>query len=197
MRRQQKGRSRSNGRNPAATRAALAEAARLAFLTDGYERTDTNRIARAAGFAPQTFYRHFEDKRAVFLEVYRQWVAEGVGAVLKEPTPTAAARRLIDEHTRMQLFRRTLRNLSAIDPEVQKVRAEQRSAQLASLLAKHPAVATQRIGELLAWLLSIERWVDALVEGELKDFDLSRAEATKILIRMIGRLFEPDVNGSL
>src|SRR5271156_3112848 len=60
-------------RDPAATAKALLDAAEREFNARGFDGTDSNRIARAAGFAPQTFYRHFPDKRAVFLAVYERW----------------------------------------------------------------------------------------------------------------------------
>ena len=39
------------------------------FIESGYAGTDTNRIARRAGFAPQTFYRWFADKTAILRAV--------------------------------------------------------------------------------------------------------------------------------
>src|SRR4051812_9867208 len=55
-------------RERGAGREALLEAARAEFDESGFEGTDTNRIARRAGYAPQTFYRHFTDKTAIFIE---------------------------------------------------------------------------------------------------------------------------------
>ena len=43
-----------------ATRERLIRAALRAFGRGGFQGTDSNRIARAAGFAPQTFYRWFD-----------------------------------------------------------------------------------------------------------------------------------------
>jgi AcrR family transcriptional regulator len=60
-------------RNPEETRARLVDAAEAEFNAHGFDGTDTNRIARRAGYAPQTFYRHFADKTAVFLAVYDRW----------------------------------------------------------------------------------------------------------------------------
>src|SRR5271163_4022886 len=70
-------------RDPDATKMQLLDAAEREFNTHGFDGTDTNRIARAAGYAPQTFYRHFEDKRAVFLAVYERWW-KGESAALAE-----------------------------------------------------------------------------------------------------------------
>src|SRR5439155_19483347 len=60
--------------SPAETRARLVAAAAREFGRVGYDGTDSNRLARAAGYAPGTFYKHFADKRAIFLEAYRAWV---------------------------------------------------------------------------------------------------------------------------
>ena len=51
----------------------LLKAAAAEFNQRGYDGTDTNRIARRAGFAPQTFYRWYKDKEEIFIEVYREW----------------------------------------------------------------------------------------------------------------------------
>ncbi|MGG6497807.1 UNVERIFIED_CONTAM: TetR/AcrR family transcriptional regulator, partial [Bacteroidetes bacterium 56_B9] len=53
-------------RDPQESRRALVEAAAQIFNTVGYFGTDTNRIAKAAGYTPGTFYTHFPDKRAIF-----------------------------------------------------------------------------------------------------------------------------------
>src|ERR1700761_8551817 len=58
------------------TSARLIEAAAREFAECGFEGTDTNKIARRAGFAPQTLYRWFDDKTAIFLAVYSKWVRE-------------------------------------------------------------------------------------------------------------------------
>ena len=60
--------------DPASTSGQLLYAARDLFNSVGYWNTDTNKIAREAGFAPATFYKHYEDKRDIFLAVYREWV---------------------------------------------------------------------------------------------------------------------------
>ncbi len=67
-------RKKPEPRDPERTRERLIEAAAHTFNEVGYLGTDTNRIARAAGYAPGTFYKHFADKRAIFLEAYLLWV---------------------------------------------------------------------------------------------------------------------------
>jgi AcrR family transcriptional regulator len=52
-------------------RQLLAHAKHL-FVTLGYQDTTTEKIARAAGVTEPVLYRHFENKKALFLEVLRE-----------------------------------------------------------------------------------------------------------------------------
>jgi AcrR family transcriptional regulator len=61
-------------RDPLATRRALIDAAAAIFRREGYFATDSNAIARAAGYAPGSFYNHFADKTAILLAVYDHYV---------------------------------------------------------------------------------------------------------------------------
>jgi AcrR family transcriptional regulator len=49
----------------------LAQAKQL-FVTLGYQNTTTEKIARAAGVSEPMLYRHFDSKKALFLEVLHQ-----------------------------------------------------------------------------------------------------------------------------
>src|SRR5579863_8784990 len=101
-------------RDPDVTKTRLLDAAEREFNAHGFDGTDTNRIARAAGFAPQTFYRHFEDKTAIFLAVYDRWWKAEVAALDSSPHPSdaaAAARVALAFHTKWRSFRRSLRHL--------------------------------------------------------------------------------------
>ena len=72
---------------PPSTRESLIGAAGAEFRERGFSGTDSNKIARRAGFAPQTFYRWFTDKTEIFLAVYRAWEEEEktvVGALIKD-----------------------------------------------------------------------------------------------------------------
>lgn len=46
--------------------------AKQLFLTLGYQDTTTDKIARAAGVSEPVLYRHFESKKALFLEVLQE-----------------------------------------------------------------------------------------------------------------------------
>ncbi len=74
------------------TRDRLVAAAARAFNRAGYHGTDSNRIARAAGYAPATFYKHFADKRAIFVAATRaQQAADYLVRLLQPPDRETAA----------------------------------------------------------------------------------------------------------
>jgi AcrR family transcriptional regulator len=157
------------------TRERLIEAAAGAFNAHGFHGTDTNKIARAAGFAPQTFYRHFADKLAVFIAVYEAWQDSeraAVRASAREADPDAAiARASVAHHRDWRGFRRSLRLLAVEEPRIRAARAESRERQLADL-AKAPGNKGRTKAELAAALLKVERICDALADDELADLGL-------------------------
>jgi AcrR family transcriptional regulator len=66
---------------------ALIDAAFEAFAEDGYDATGTPEIARRARVSVGTFYRYFDDKRQVFVEVSRRHLAAGYQRILDRLTP--------------------------------------------------------------------------------------------------------------
>ena len=179
-------------RDSAATRAALLQAAEAEFNAHGFEGTDTNRIARAAGFAPQTFYRHFEDKRAAFLAVYERWWKDESAALEKAggggpPGSEAAARVALAFHSKWRGFRRALRHLAIVDPKVRAARAAARRAQIARIreVTKQPSRSDE---DLIAALLKTERICDAAAEGELADLGLSPTAAKALVVAAVKEL---------
>ena len=57
-------------------RRAILEAARAAFLRNGYLGTSMDEIATAAGVSKQTVYKHFADKQTLFTEIVTSNVDE-------------------------------------------------------------------------------------------------------------------------
>jgi AcrR family transcriptional regulator len=162
-------------RDAAATRACLVAAAGEIFNRDGYHATDSNRIARAAGYAPASFYKHFRDKREVFLAAYSRWVAteweeirrEWLRAASRVSAPRRIVRRVLEHHRRWAGFRRSLRALADTDDVVRDFRNAQRHAQLTFLrrLTGARTSARGRSDDLFT-LLAFERVCDALADGE-------------------------------
>lgn len=175
-------------RDPEASRRALVDAAAKIFNSVGYYGTDTNRIAIAASYTPGTFYTHFEDKRAIFLEVYRQWVdaeIEAVAAVLKSDEPSKRlrlARVVLEHHRKWKTFRASLRALYATDAVVHAARLEQRRRQIEVTLAQKHRTGKQVRAEILATLLTAEALCDAIADGDVEALDVREAEMFKVLI---------------
>src|SRR6266851_8202195 len=88
-------RRHARGRGSGAkTRDRLVRAAAMEFNQVGYHGTNSNRLARSAGFAPAVFYQHFRDKRALFLAAYEAWVSAEWSALEVHAGRAADARSL-------------------------------------------------------------------------------------------------------
>lgn len=169
---------------PEETRARLLAAAAQVFNRDGYHGTDSNRLARAAGYAPGSFYKHFPDKRAAFLAAYADWVtrewqavgqiAGGAGSIDEQAARVVTL--LLDWHRRWRIFRASLRALVATDAEVRREHRRQRRRQLAWLESLHANPGRSRTDDALL-LLTLERVADAAADGELRDLGVDTAAA--------------------
>jgi AcrR family transcriptional regulator len=180
-------------RDPDATRTRLLAAAQKEFNVHGYFGTDTNRIARRAGFAPQTFYRHFEDKIAIFLAVYDTWwkaESAALGDLLSKPAARSDAKKaaaiVAHFHTRWRIFRRSLRHLAIEEPRVRAARNAARLAQIKRLQINTPK--KRKLKEMVAALLASERICDALADGELADLGLSKAVSLELVADRMAEL---------
>ena len=179
---------------PEPTPARLVAAAAAEFNEHGFAGTDTNKIARRAGFAPQTFYRWFDDKTGIFLAVYRAWEEEERRVLAHLLSTKASARRIVDaiveHHRSYRIFRRSLRQLTLDDPRVRKARAESRTRQIqrirASLGASAPAVS-----EVAAILFQVERLCDGIADDEFADLGVSERVPRRILEELHVRLRRP------
>lgn len=176
------------------TTTRLVAAADAEFSEAGYFASDTNKIARRAGFAPQTFYRHFEDKLAIFIAVYAQWRRAEAAAVndalagepVRARRAEAAARILIAFHRRSRCFRRSLRILAIEETRVRAARAESRLAQ-ATALAGLPSNRGRALAAILAAILEVERLCDAIADGELEDLGVSASAAERAVAAAVRR----------
>jgi AcrR family transcriptional regulator len=66
---------------------ALIEAATRLFSTAGYDAVGTPEIAQEAGVSVGTFYRYFDDKHEVYVEVSRRAMVEAYTATIEGLTP--------------------------------------------------------------------------------------------------------------
>jgi len=178
-------------RRPVETRRALIEAAARIFNSVGYHATDSNRIAREAGYAPGTFYVHFPDKLAIFLEVYENWVSaewSAIEAILKSGASARSirmrlSRAILEHHRKWRTFRASLRALSATDDRVHAARVASRGRQLETmtrLLRARNTPAPSRAA-MLAQLLIAEALCDAVADGDAKSLGIREEEFVRLL----------------
>src|SRR3569832_15953 len=166
------------------TRDKLVAAASREFNERGYLGTDSNRIARAAGFAPQPFYRHFKDKTEIFLAAYRKWVSEEYAAMdavaAREDADLAIADIILEHHRDWQKFRKSLRLMADKDARVAQARHESFLWKL-KRVKKLPANASRSDAELITELLAIERLADAVTDGELAPLGVGHHAARALI----------------
>jgi AcrR family transcriptional regulator len=168
-----KRRSNPRPRDPRTTRAALVAAAAEIFRRDGYFATDTNAIARAAGYAPATFYKHFTDKTAALLAVYDVYVAQEWRGVREAAAARPALRiakvlAFIETlHAGWARFRTDLRTVARLEPAVAQTLAASRAKQLDLLSALTGLSLKRDAARLLIALSLVERYADLLAEAHM------------------------------
>ncbi len=169
------------------TRQRLIRAALELFTTRGYHDTTTAQIAKKAGIAEGTIYRHFASKQHLVNELYRaaqRWAAKLVQDQTKEPAGgtararlTAVALGLVDgaAHETAIVKLGLLEPLaSVLDDESRKTEREFRTA-LERLIAEGKAQGAVRSGavEIWAgvWLATLRHALARIVAGEWKPGD--------------------------
>jgi AcrR family transcriptional regulator len=176
------------------TSSKLVEDAAREFAEFGFEGTDTNKIARRAGFAPQTLYRWFEDKTAIFLVVYSEWVREQLertdALLRRDANDIELIDAAIAHHCSHHLFRRSLRQLALTDDRVRKARAESRLEQIEQI-KRWLEPAQRSTAEIAVFLLEHERLCDAVADAELRDMGLDDDIASVRLVQLYRELRRP------
>lgn len=170
----------------------LLQAAKAEFCQHGFFATDSNKIARRAGFAPQTFYRWYRDKTAIFIAVYRAWEEEELALVFALFAARAPYRHIVDaiiqHHREHRLFRRSLRQLAVEDPTVRAARAASRRRQIEQIRSQ---IRSTNADTLLVALLQIERLADAVAEDELRDLGASEEPLRAVIVDILARHAPP------
>lgn len=184
------------------TRERLVRAAALEFNRVGFHGTNSNRLARRAGFAPAVFYQHFRDKREIFLAAYQAWVSAEWSALERHAARAAdpgwLARAVVAEvlaqHRRWRVFRASLRALVAGDPVARRFYHRQRSRQLRWLASLRAGAGRARRApeEDFLLLCAVERTADAAADGEAGGLGLS----TKALRRHLEDLVRTRLAGA-
>jgi AcrR family transcriptional regulator len=186
--------------SPEQTRERLITAAASQFNRCGYHGTDSNSIAREAGYATGTFYKHFRDKREIFLAAYERWVAaewQEIGdALSRMRNAEETARLLVDLsikfHTEWKGLRASLMELVFSDPEARRFFRAQRRRQLdviAELRSRF--VLSPRTSEQDAiHLYMTERVFDAIGQGEIQSLGLDKDVVVESMVEKVQALLE-------
>ncbi len=184
--------------DPAQTRQRLIVAAATLFNRVGYHGTDSNRIAKEAGYSPGTFYKHFKEKRDIFLAAYEGWIVSEWEAFQVElasgAEPQEMARRLVelqlDFHTRWRGLRASLLELVFSDAVVTRFYRDQRRRQLdlmAELRAKMNTKYQSREEDAI-YIYTMERSCDAIAQGEPSYLGLDREVMVEVLVQRVASL---------
>lgn len=176
------------------TRAVLVETAAEIFNEVGYYGTDTNKIARAAGFAPATFYKHFENKLEIFLACYPAVVVpdfERLEGGLRsgssaEATARSAVLAIIEHHRKWLGCYQSLRALALLDPAAAVAYAERKKNATQVLKRLFRAVGAE-VGDEEAFVAQhlVSNVADAIVEGLVERLDLDAERVVDVVMRML------------
>ena len=186
--------------DPAQTRLRLIAAAATLFNRVGYHGTDSNRIAKEAGYSPGTFYKHFKEKRDIFLAAYEGWIVSEWEAFQAELAlggePEDLARRLVqiqlDFHTRWRGLRASLLELVFADAVVRRFYRDQRRRQLDLMAQLRASLDTRRQSreEDAIYLYTMERSCDAIGQGEPSNLGLDRGVMIEVLEQRVASLLK-------
>jgi AcrR family transcriptional regulator len=169
------------------TRQRLIRTALELFTTRGYHETTTAQIARKAGIAEGTIYRHFASKRQLVNELYRaaqRWALRVVQKAARDPDARAAKAQLTA--VALEFVEGAVRDTGVVklallerldavlDDESRKTAREFRLG-LERIVAEGKAQGTVRAGavELWAgvWLAAVSHGLQKIVAGEWKPGD--------------------------
>jgi AcrR family transcriptional regulator len=187
---------------PEQTRARLIQTAAQIFNEVPYWETDSNQLAKAAGYSTGTFYRHFKDKREIFIAAYREWVVEEWSSIESRLSPALtpgesidrASDALIEHHRRWRVFRGNLRALVTYDEELRELTQSLRLEQLEKMrmIRRLRGDAPRALERDAIHALMFERICDALADGDFRSLGCS-AEQAQAEFRTMMRtyLFEP------
>ena len=166
------------------TRQRLIRAALELFTTRGYHVTTTAQIAKKAGIAEGTIYRHFASKQHLVNELYRaaqRWAAKVVQEAARDPNAstaraqlTAVAHRLAEgaAHETAVVKIGLLESLAPVLDEDSRKTAREFRVALERVIAEGKAQGAVRTGavEIWAgvWLAAVSHALEKIVAGDWK-----------------------------
>ena len=132
---------------------ALLDAATALFSARGYDAVGTPEIAQRAGVSVGTFYRYFEDKHEIYLEIARRTFAAGYRQTLADLGPERFAGRA--RHETISATIAILFDHVLSQPELMRSFREMslRDARVAELQRAFEQIAVARIADLIAALV--------------------------------------------
>lgn len=138
----------------ASTRQRLLDAAARVFSACGYSRATTKEIAKAAGVAEGTIYRHFADKQELFLAVFSEHNAANFQGLLELPE-------LAGTGTVRENLQRLVRAIEDVESNLAPLQAAMSSdAELASALFTAQDATVEGM-PALAPLMPLARYLEA------------------------------------
>jgi AcrR family transcriptional regulator len=151
----------------------LLDAAKSLFEEVGYHQTNSNLIAQAAGLASGTFYNHFASKKAIFLEIYKDWHLQQRSQIQELALEGYKGEEFVEKIVETILpfyidyrgFRSSIHAITASNDDIQNFRLEQRKA-------------------------IMERYLDAYAMGEFDELGISKAAQNNILKHYILNLLK-------
>lgn len=191
---------------PEQTRARLIRTAAQIFNRLPYWETDSNELAKEAGYSTGTFYRHFKDKREIFIAAYREWVAEewaNIEATIQPGQSAAesierAADALIEHHRRWRVFRGNLRALVTYDEELRELTQALRREQLEKmsvLRLRQGQQPSRKLESDAVYSMIFERVCDGIADGEFKSLGCSVELAQREFQRLMRQYLLEPVDG--
>jgi AcrR family transcriptional regulator len=173
------------------TREVLIDTALRVFNEVGYWGTDSNSLAREAGYSPGTFYRHFTDKRAIFLAAYEAWSERELEQLEERLTRARGEGRdaagvfvdfLIAHHGRWRTFCASTRAVARGDARLERAIRDHRRAMLEQLMQ---LLGRRDLAGALVVLHAIDGVGHAIAIGEPKAMGVSAREISERVRGMI------------
>lgn len=186
-------------RDPIKTKEKLLESGIELFNNPGYFFTDSNEIARKAGFAPGTFYQHFRNKNELFIEIYKNWLSKQL-LLMEEGLKSAQNLSQFCEQMAVEMlplfgewkgFRNSVRALTATDQATRDFRRKSAEAifDLIKKVSLHFKLSPLEMKQALPHLLCLESFLDAFAEGVLFSYGYSEEEVKARMVKILSSLF--------